>query len=71
MFEVQTHTLCDGWMNTWKVGDKPQVFATHAEAAQELEDFLAEQHEAFLRGDLSSDAEPEQYRIVDAEEGSD
>lgn len=50
-YEIQTFTLCDGWINTWFVveesGDDtytevPETFATEAEARQAVAEFLAE-----------------------------
>lgn len=32
-FEVQTNTLCQGWVNCWSIDDKPETFPT-VEAAQ-------------------------------------
>lgn len=43
-FEVETHTVCEGWVNCWSVSDEngsaPQTFATKEEAEKELADFL-------------------------------
>jgi hypothetical protein len=36
-YEVQHHTLCQCWINTWLIDDKPQTFATRAEAEREAE----------------------------------
>ena len=44
-YEVQTFTICDGWINTWEAVDKngtrvPETFATEAEAEAAIEEFL-------------------------------
>jgi hypothetical protein len=41
MYEIQTFTLCDGFVNTWLDNDdQPVTFATLAEARSELADLL-------------------------------
>ena len=43
-YEVQTHTLCNGWVNCWSIhtaeGSFPATFLTYDEAAEELQDLL-------------------------------
>lgn len=51
-YEVQTYTVCDGWINTWHVDDEPQFFDTVEEAKTELEDFLDDVAEAVAAGTM-------------------
>ena len=43
-YEVQTWTLCDGWVNTWTVlderGSEPETISTRKEAQAALDEFL-------------------------------
>jgi hypothetical protein len=63
-YEVQTHTWCDGWINTWTDDDTPVIFDTHAAALDELTDFLRELAYAVKAGHLD-DYNPDDYRIVE------
>jgi len=40
MYEIQTYTICDGWINAWKVNDKPEFFDSFGEAVDALDDHL-------------------------------
>lgn len=46
LFEVQTFTLCDGWINCWSItderGTRPETFGTRAEAQSEIDEFFQE-----------------------------
>lgn len=74
MWEVQTNTLCQGWINTWtsseRVGDKvvetPWVFKTRKEAQKSLNDFFAEVDEAVADGD-SGNPETRSSKGLDVE----
>lgn len=70
-FEVQHHTLCDGWTNTWTVinadgTEAPQTFASYAEAARELAEFLADIAADIETGLRSEDEgfDPAEFQIV-------
>ena len=40
-YAIETHTFCDGWINTWTDNDeKPVVFDTLQEAQDELSTYL-------------------------------
>jgi hypothetical protein len=46
-YEVQTYTLCDGWINCWTTYEDdghsyPTYYDTYAEAEAELSDVLRE-----------------------------
>ena len=67
-YEVQTNTVCDGWVNTWTEEvdgvEQPMIFATVQEAKDELDDFIADAEEAFANGDLGDPYTINDYRIV-------
>jgi hypothetical protein len=63
-YEVQTYTLCDGWVNTWSEDDQLMTFDTLKEAQIALQDHLKDLAHAVMFGmvvDGTSD-----YRIVGA-----
>ena len=57
-FIIETYTICDGWIDTWN-----QNFDTFADAANELDNFLAEIQEDYELGYLSEPYDREDYRI--------
>jgi hypothetical protein len=61
-YQVQTYTLCDGWINTWSEDDELMTFDTFEQAQKELQDFLSEMAHAVQIGHLD-DFNPENYRI--------
>ena len=70
-YEVQTYTLCQGWINCWQVIDAQgnetkQVFDTEEEAKAELEEFLADIAAEIFHGEREPDEgyDPEDFRIV-------
>lgn len=70
-FQVQQHTLCDGWINTWSVIEAdgtqtPQTFASYAEAKAELAEFLDDIAADIETGDRGENSgfEREEFRIV-------
>lgn len=68
-WEVQTYTLCDGWVNCWTVSEgnedpKPHVFATRDEAAKELREYVADCHLAHEAGDMADVPCFEDHQIV-------
>lgn len=43
MFEVQTYTLSNGYVNTWLDGnDQPIRYQTHKQALRDLRDYFAD-----------------------------
>jgi hypothetical protein len=50
-YEVQHHTLCDGWVNTWTVNDQPETFASEAKAQAALDEYLSEIEDQIREGD--------------------
>lgn len=65
-YEVQHHTLCDGWVNTWTVDDRPQTFATEADAQAALDEFLREITEEIEYGEREEHAgyDAAEFRIM-------
>ena len=63
-WEVQTNTMCDGWVNTWHDGEELLTFGSEAEAQADLDEFLHEMAEAASRGDVEDEYSREDYRIV-------
>lgn len=60
MYEIQTRTITQGWINTWKEDDKIKLFGTEEEAKLSLAGFLKDVKESPIEGEYS----PEDYRIV-------
>lgn len=77
-FEVQTWTLCDGWINTWSISeeigdniftDLPETFATREEAQQALDEFLSDIQSEIEAGQRSADEgyAPYDHRIQEVQ----
>jgi len=66
-FEVQTFTLCDGWINCWTVDEQPQIFDTEAEAQEALDEFFANIAADMESGERAPDEgyNHEELRIVE------
>lgn len=69
-YEIQTFTVCDGWVNTWLSWDDkgnvvPETFDSYADASMELDDFLNNQHDAYEQGWMESKYRPEEFRIME------
>lgn len=67
-WEVQTLTLCGGWVNTWTVcihGQDAiaQTFETREDAETALAEFLEEVAFAASRGDIDEPEDPSNYAI--------
>ena len=53
MFEVQTYTLCDGYVNTWLDGnDNPIQYSTRKQALSDLRDYFADCQGAVDDGEI-------------------
>ena len=63
-YEIQTFTLCAGWVNIWTDNDsgEPVTFNTRKAAEKELADYLADLAHAVKIGQLD-DYNPEDYKI--------
>jgi hypothetical protein len=56
-YEIQTHTLCDGWINTWTWEDadgviRPETFPTKQAARAALTEYLEELAEEASLGNI-------------------
>tara|TARA_R110000803_G_scaffold61535_4_gene121407 strand:+ start:3645 stop:3857 length:213 start_codon:yes stop_codon:yes gene_type:complete len=65
MYQVEQFTLCDGWVNTWHIDDKPHVFKTRDEAILELAEFFSDMTEDYEAGFLSDPVNHKEFRIVE------
>jgi len=68
-FEVQHHTLIDGWVNCWTDIDMddnetPAHFASYKEALSELDDLFDEVEADFVMGFRDDKYSDSEYRIV-------
>ena len=55
MYQVEQFTLCDGWVNTWHIDDKPHVFKTRDEAILELAEFFSDMTEDYEAARFAGD----------------
>jgi hypothetical protein len=72
MFEVQTLTLCQGWINCWTAyengyTEKPLLFNTREEAQAALDEFLEDEHEEYLNGNMEDMYDEEDFRIMEVD----
>lgn len=70
-YEIQTFTLCDGWINTWFIIEDdntqtPETFATETEAQHALDEFIDEIQEEIDAGQRAQyeGYSPEDFRIM-------
>jgi len=45
LYEVQTYTIRDGWVNIWQINGEPEYFEWFAEAVDALDEHLKELEE--------------------------
>lgn len=66
-YEVQTYTLCDGWINCWSVDETPHTFATRQEAEKELREHLADIKQEILdcERELDEGYDEGEFQIVE------
>lgn len=69
-WEVQTYTLCDGWVNCWTVDGKPSTFPTRKAAQQELDDYIADVQQAVDDGDMMEPVNVADQRIMRVTKGA-
>lgn len=68
MFEVQQFTECDGWVNTWSIGDEPERFETREDAKAELGIYFVDCLDAVLDGFMTDAPNLNEFRIVEVTE---
>ena len=69
-YQVQEHTICDGWTNTWHEWNDdneeiPMTFDSFKEALEELDEHLYDMEKAYNMGDISTPEDRENFRIVE------
>ena len=69
-YEVQHYTLCDGWINTWRIcyddgSDELEYFDSVEDAQSCIDEFLADEQEAFEEGNIESPYERDEFRIAE------
>jgi len=76
LYEVQTYTLCDGWLNTWTISEKVsrntytetlETFSTREQAQQALDEFLSDIQEEIAAGQRGVDEgyDRDDYRVAE------
>lgn len=70
IYEVQTLTICDGWINTWHEYDDdnneiPMQFDSFEAALMELDNYIDDYQDAYEAGDIESPEDRSHYRIVE------
>ncbi len=69
-WEVQHHTLCQGWINCWSEEvdgvSRPLTYPSEADAQFELQEFLREIAEEIAYGERDPDHgyDAEEFRVV-------
>lgn len=70
-YEVQTFTLCDGWVNIWHIEhadgtSAPETFPTRAAAQAALDEFLGEIAEEIAVGQRRPDEgyDRDEFRVA-------
>jgi hypothetical protein len=72
-WEVQHHTLCQGWINTWSEEvdgvSRPLTYPSEAAAQDALEEFLREIAEEIAYGERDPDHgyDAEEFRVVEVD----
>ena len=70
-WEVQHHTLCQGWINTWSEEvdgvSRPLTYPSEAAAQDALEEFLREIAEEIAYGERDPDQgyDSQEFRVVE------
>jgi hypothetical protein len=66
-YEVQTYTLCDGWVNCWTDDNEaPVTYPTREEAEAAVTEHLEDVAAAVRAGDMAEEYRREDYRVVEA-----
>ena len=62
-YQIETYTLCQGWINIWADDDVPVIFDTYVAASADLAEYLAVLAHALKVGNLD-DYRADDYRFV-------
>ncbi len=64
-FVVEENTVCDGWINNWHdEHGEAQTFPNYLAACEALDEFFGDIEEAVREGNITTNYDPEDYRIV-------
>lgn len=68
-YEVETTTICQGWINCWMIDDEPQTFTTLHAALAELAEHCRDIDQAIHNGELTEESRPhaEDFRVVEVQ----
>ncbi len=66
-FEVQTNTICGGWVNCWHENEQLLYFISHEKAQEAIDDFIETMEMGVAEGYLSIANTPDDYKIVEVE----
>jgi hypothetical protein len=69
-YEIQTYCLCGGWSNVWSIEDEsgeytPEYFDTYEKAKEALNTHFEEIAYEVKQGNLESEDDPEDFRIME------
>jgi hypothetical protein len=65
-YEVQTHTVIDGWVNCWATGTGRKIsYKTRELAEAAILEHLAEVKDAVKDGDMLEEYDPADFRVVE------
>ena len=72
-YEIQTFTLCDGWVNTWTNYDEndneiPSTYDTYSHAQSDLHAYLKDELREYQSGNIDSPSDVDDFRIVEIKE---
>lgn len=66
-YEVQTNTICNGWVNCWHEDGELLYFNSEMDAKNAIYDFVEEQKMGVIAGYLSDANDIEDYRVVEVD----
>jgi hypothetical protein len=72
-YEIQTFTLCDGWVNTWTHYDEndneiPSTYDAYSHAQSDLHTYLKDELREYQSGNIESPSDVNDFRIVKTKE---
>jgi hypothetical protein len=67
-WEVQTYTICGGWVNCWREGSRGEeltYFDSPEEAEREIDELLEDVKAEVAAGHMTDEYDREDYRVVE------
>lgn len=61
IYEVQTETFCDGWVNCWTEDEEPLTFPSAEKAQEAIDEFFDDLKDAGMADDYDRD----DYRVME------